>query len=153
MLQHLSIPTSEHKKHKQDAIANFEPLKLNQQLLLNVRHLSHTLYQFKQYSLPDKYQRDYLVPAFVQQVSPKNVTVTIPLLDHQLRISPYDIYRYTVVTPSSNATIVDESLLHQHPCIQTLSLPSNWDQMTDQDASDLLDSYSYDPPIDDSISN
>ena len=125
------------------AIASAGPMTLQpgQEVFINIRYLSHTLYQFIDYDLPSKYETDYLIPASVQLVTRTKARITIPLTDHELILNKYDIQRYvsTVVIPP--AITVDAALLRRHQCIVQLQLPDDWDALNTEDTMSLMDAH------------
>jgi hypothetical protein len=125
------------------AVASAGPmiLQLAQEIFVNLRYLSHTLYQFIDYDLPSKYQIDYLIPGSVQSVTKTKARITIPLTDHVLALNKYDIQRYvtSVVTPP--AVMVDAALIRKHQCILKLQLPDDWDALNTEDTMSLMDAH------------
>ena len=117
------------------------PLKATQKVFVNLRYLSHTLYQFKEYDLERKYEVDYVIPAFVQTVTKTKAKINIPLTDHEVYLNKFDITRYVTTDVTSTTILVDEALMRKHHCILNLQLPPDWDNLSPAETMDLLDSH------------
>jgi hypothetical protein len=117
------------------------PLKATQKVHINLRYLSHTLYQYKEYDLERKYEVDYLIPASVQSVTKNKARIYIPLTDHVLYLNKFDIERYVSVIAASDAIIVDDIMLSKHKCITGLQLPHNWDSLSPEETMALMDAH------------
>ena len=123
--------------------ANASPILLQpgQAVFVNLRYLSHTLYQFSEYDLDNKYEIDYLIPASVQAITKTKARITIPLTDHVISPNKFDIQRYVTSVATPPAVIVDAALLRKHQCILKLQLPHDWDALSTQDTIELMDSH------------
>jgi hypothetical protein len=117
------------------------PLKATQKVFVNLRYLSHTLYQYREYDLERKYEVDYLIPAFVQSVTKNRAKIYIPLTDHVMDLNKFDIGRYVSETAASDAIIVDEALMRKHQCIISLQLPHDWDTLSPEETMGLMDTH------------
>jgi hypothetical protein len=54
---------------------------------LDLRWLSHSLYQFKNLDLPDKYNTTYYLPITVTKVTLQSITIFCPLLNTTSKIN------------------------------------------------------------------
>ena len=114
---------------------------VGQTLYFNIRHFSHTLYQFRQYDLPNKYSTTYLMSSTVATVSKHKLTLVVPLLDSSISFTRMQTLQYVTATPAATDCILTDSLLKQHPCVRDLDLPPNWDQLDDAQTAHFLDDF------------
>jgi hypothetical protein len=114
---------------------------VGQTLYFNIRHFSHTLYQFRQYDLPNKYSTTYLMSSTVTTVSKHKLTLVVPLLDSSISFTRMQTLQYVTDTPAATDCILTDSLLKQHPCVRDLDLPPNWDQLDDAQTAHFLDDF------------
>ena len=114
---------------------------VGQTLYFNIRHFSHTLYQFRQYDLPNKYSTTYLMSSTVTTVSKHKLTLVVPLLDSSISFTRMQTLQYVTATPAATDCILTDSLLKQHPCVRDLDLPPNWDQLDDAQTAHFLDDF------------
>ena len=122
------------------------PVKVNDKLYVDLRWLSHTLYQFKQLKLEDKYSRRWLFPATVTSVSRNRYKAKIAsaLMDGEYEISTRELQMWCYSSEADIPqpyTVLDDTFMRTHAYIRTLSLPENWDSLTDDQAAKLMDNY------------
>ena len=114
---------------------------VSQSLYFNIRHVSHTLYQFKQYDLPNKYTTNYLMPATVVVVSKHKLTLDMTLLSSSISFTRMQALQYVIVTPAAADCVLTDGLLQQHPCVQNLNIPPNWDELDSAQTTHYLDDF------------
>ena len=118
-----------------------------QTVFLDMRHLSHTEYQLKTVDLAHKYNTSYMLEARVTRVTSgrhPRLHLTLPVINEAIVLTHADATAYVATSLHGHADpvqLITQSLLHTHPCIQTASLPSNWDNLTPEQAQDLLDPF------------
>ena len=112
---------------------------------LDLRWLSHTLYQFKELDLPDKYNTSYYLPILVTKATQKVIHILCQLLDTTLAIdqSDYTMYVCSTETLLRPYIVINKALMETHPSIRTLDLPDNWNQILEnpQNYRHLFDPY------------
>ena len=69
-------------------------LVLGQQVLLDIRFLSHLAYQLRSYNIPDKYDTRYVIPAVVSKVNKTKVDLSIALLGTRTKPLVIDVMTY-----------------------------------------------------------
>ena len=125
-------------------------LVLGQQVLLDIRFLSHLAYQLRSYNMPGKYDTRYFVPAVVSKVNKTKVDLTIALLGSRTKplvidVTASSIVRYVLAQHPPPAhpdklVVLNQTLLTRYPCLRT-GVPSEYDALSEDAANALLDPY------------
>ena len=125
-------------------------LVLGQQVLLDIRFLSHLAYQLKSYNIPDKYSTRYAIPAVVFKVNKTKVDLSIPLLGTCTKplvidvtasfIARYVLSQQPPPVHPDNLVVITQTFLTKYPCLRT-GVPSDYDTLSEDDADALLDPY------------
>ena len=125
-------------------------LVLGQQVLLDIRFLSHLAYQLRSYNMPGKYDTRYFIPAVVSKVNKTKVDLTIALLGSRTKplvidVTASSIVRYVLAQHPPPAhpdklVVLTQTLLTRYPCLRT-GVPSDYDALSEDAANALLDPY------------
>ena len=119
------------------------PDKQGDEVLLDLRFLSHTLYQFKAMDLPDKYNTTYLLRSKLTKVgTDKRQRALIQYGKNAVQIASKDYHRYVYNKhnlPRGKHKILDDSTLSETPFILEGDLPADYQTLTDVQLSEILD--------------
>ena len=145
-LRELSVTTQVRDRRIKNMRTMPVPVKVGDQLYIDMRWLSHTLYQFRKLKLEDKYSRRWLFPALVTAISRnrRKATVTSAVMDGQWEIDTRELQMYTYAADADIPqphTIMDDSFMQRNAYIRQLELPQGWDSLTPDQAAKLLDPF------------
>ena len=128
-----SIPAAQAKKETALTNKRFPIVTtVGTKAYLDLRWQSHTLYQFKELDLPDKYATSYYLPILVTSATKRAIQVLCPLLNNstlQMDQATYTQYVCSSDTRLSPHVVITHALLDTHPSILTLNFPPNWSQL------------------------
>ena len=122
------------------------PVQLRSTIYVDLRLLSHTLYQFRKLKLEDKYSRRWMFPAQVTGISRNKckAIITSTLLDGKWTIDTREFQMYCYASEADIPqphTVLDDEFMRRNAYIRTLELPQGWDDLTEDQAAKLLDPY------------
>ena len=145
-LRELSVTTQVRDARIKEQRATPVPVKVGDQLYIDLRWLSHTLYQFRKLKLEDKYSRRWLFPATVTSISrnKRKATVTSAIMDGQYEIDARELQMWTYAADADIPqphTIMDDTFMRRNAYIRRLELPQGWDSLTSDQAAKLLDPF------------
>jgi hypothetical protein len=124
------------------------PLAKGATIYVDLRLLSHTLYQFKKLKLDDKYSRRWMFPATVTAISRNKceAEITSTVMDETWNIDTRELQMYCYTSEADIPqphTVMDEEFMRRNSYIRHLQLPQNWDSLTTQQAARLMDDFSH----------
>ena len=142
-LQHITKTKDQETALLRELALRRIPHKQGDEVLLDLRFLSHTLYQFKAMELPDKYNTTYLLKAKLAKVgTDKRQRALIQYGASAFQIASKDYHRYVYDEhnlPKTAHRILDDDTLSRTPFILEGNLPDNYASLTDSELSELLD--------------
>ena len=147
-LRELTITVAQRDKKRTQL--NKKPLvelSIDQTIYVDLRWLSHSVYQLKQMRLVNKYERRWLFPATVTELSRNKCVATIEstLMESQWKIDRRTLEMWTYATEAEIPqpyTVLDKTFVDTHTYVRDLALPDNWDNLSDEQAAALMDPYS-----------
>ena len=78
----------------------------------------------------------------IKQGKIPRVKLHIPIKNLDIEIVNADIDDWlTFDEPNAEATVIDEAALNLYPFVKTLRLPTNWNDLTFEQANDLMDPF------------
>ena len=128
------------------------PVKIGATIYIDFRWISHTLYQFKQLKLVDKYSRRWLFPAVVTAISrnKRKAMITSVLLDGEADIDARELKMYSFQSEADIPqpfTVIDDEFMQRNAYLRHLVLPQGWDNLSDDDAAKFMDPYTTVPRL------
>ena len=123
-----------------------DELSIGQTLYVDLRWRNHSIYQLKDMQLTNKYQRRWLFPARVVGLSRNKCVATIEsdLLNNRWKVDRRTIEMWTYAMeaeiPQPN-TVLDKPFVDSHTYVRDLTLPVDWDDLTDAQAAERMDAY------------
>ena len=122
------------------------PVKIGANIYLDLRWLSHTLYQFKRLKLVDKYSRRWLFPAVVTAISrnKRKATIKSVLLDGEWEIDARELEMYSFQSEADIPqpyTVIDDEFMTRNAYLRRLELPQGWDSLPSDQAAKLMDPF------------
>ena len=120
------------------------PLRVGATIYVDLRLMSHTLYQFKTLKLDDKYARRWMFPATVKAISRnrRKATITSAVMDETIEIDTRELQMYCFTSEADIPqphTVMDEEFMRRNAYIRHMQLPQGWDNLTDNQATHFLD--------------
>ena len=134
------------KQRKQLVKKPLDELSIGQILYIDLRWPNHSAYQLKEMVLTNKYERRWLFPATVTDLSRNRCVATVrsTLMSNQWKIDRRVLEMWTYTTEAAIPqpyTVLDKTFVDAHPYVRDLRLPADWDQLSDADAAALMDPY------------
>ena len=134
--------------NKQRSTRNKEPftnLSVNQKIYVDVRFFGHSLYQFKEFKLPGKYSKQYLLEGTITNVSRSKIPrliIHIPVKNDSIQILHSDLDDWCIVdAPPEEAIVLTSEAAMMYPFLKALQMPRNWNDLTSDQANDLMDPF------------
>ena len=120
------------------------PLAVGATIYVDLRLMSHTLYQFRKLKLDDKYSRRWMFPATVRSISrnKRKATITSAVMDDTIEIDTRELQMYCYTSAADIPqphTVMDEEFMRRNAYIRHMQLPRGWDNLTDKQVAHFLD--------------
>ena len=142
------MTVAERDKQRRQLIKKpLDELSIGQVLYIDLRWLNNSVYQLKEMVLTNKYERRWLFPAAVQDLSRNRCVATVRstlMKNQQWKIDRrvLEMWAYTTEAAIPQPyTVLDKTFVDAHPYVRDLRLPADWDQLSDAEAANLMDAF------------
>ena len=146
-LRELTLTVAERdKRRKQLNKKPLDELSIGQILYVDLRWRNHSIYQLKSMVLANKYERRWLFPVEVVELSRNKCVATVEsdMLDSRWKIDRRTIEMWTYAMEAQIPqpyTVLDKAFIDSHTYVRDLTLPADWNDLTDAQAAERMDPY------------